>query len=215
MLRSPIKDYRGILLHDHDSSYYNIDSAHAECNVHILRYLKGVTENEPDKLWAPAMYTLLLKANAWAKDARTQKQTSLTPGQITEIESRFDEICEMAEVGYTEELTLPKKYQPDGIALSRRLKEFKANHLAFIYDLSIPFDNNLSERLLRGVKKKLKQTGGFRSVDAGMVPYCGFLSITQTASMRGMETLKVVKDVFDGKTGLFGLKVAGQASCGP
>jgi len=203
LLASPVKDYRGTLVHDHDSAYYNIGSAHAECNVHILRYLKGVAENEPSRMWAPAMYALLLKSNDWAKEARGQKQASLTLTQVTEIESRYDEICEIAEAEYIDEMSLPKKYQPDGIALCRRLGEYKANHLAFTRDLSIPFSNNASERLLRGVKKKLKQTGGFRSVDGGMVPYCGFLSITQTASMRGMETLEVVRDIFEGRSGVF------------
>ena len=73
-----------------------------------------------------------------------------------------------------------------------------------IHDLSIPFDNNASERLLRGVKKKLKQTGGFRSLDNGMTPNCSFLSIAQTASMRKMETLGVIRDIFEGKRDLFG-----------
>ena len=203
LLTSPIKDYRGILVHDHDISYYNINSFHAECNVHILRYLKGVMENEPLRTWAVAMYALLLKAKALSDEGRESGKSSLTPEQIAQIKSRYDEVCALAESEYASELTLPKKYQPDGVALYKRLYEYKENHLAFIHNLAIPFDNNASERHQRGVKKKLGQTGGFRSVDKGMVPYCGFLSIIKTASMRGMETLSVVRDIFDGKSGLF------------
>ena len=215
LLTSPIKDYQGILVHDHDSAYYNINSGHAECNVHILRYLKGVAENEGTKMWPAAMYALLLKAKDWAKKASELKQGSLSASQIEEIESRYDEICEMAESEYADELTLPKKYQPDGIALYRRLAAYKPNHLAFIYDLAIPFDNNASERLLRGVKKKLKQTGGFRSIEQGMDPYCCFISITQTASLRGMEALGTIRSIYEGEESLFKYSSKSEPSSNP
>ena len=36
--------YTGTLLHDHETALYQYGTAHAECNVHILRYLKKNTE---------------------------------------------------------------------------------------------------------------------------------------------------------------------------
>lgn len=35
----------GALSHDHETLMYNYGKEHAECNVHILRYLSGNYEN--------------------------------------------------------------------------------------------------------------------------------------------------------------------------
>lgn len=37
--------YTGNLVHDHETVMYNYGNKHIECNVHILRYLKGNNEN--------------------------------------------------------------------------------------------------------------------------------------------------------------------------
>lgn len=197
---SPVADHKGVLVHDHDSAYYQFGTHHQECNVHILRYLKGVCENEPERQWAPAMTSLLCIANEACKAAREQGREHLGTTFITAIEDRYSAICNLAEKEYEDALSLPAKYQPEGIALYTRLKKFQQAHLAFLHDLSIPFDNNFSERLLRKAKGKLKQSGGFRSTKNGETHYCDFLSIVETASLRGMEPLAVVRAIFDGTT---------------
>jgi len=200
---SPIAGYQGVLVHDHDPSYYHFGAANAECNVHVLRYLKGVCQNEPEKTWAKSMSALLHEANKAAKLARAKGCIKLDDKTITEIERHFDEIINTAEREYAADLPIPHKYRPEGIALSARLKKYRDNHLAFLYDLSIPFDNNASERLLRCAKKKLKQSGGFRSTVNGQALYCDFLTVMQTATLRNMERLSVVRDIFNGYHGMF------------
>jgi hypothetical protein len=200
---SLLAGYRGIIVHDHDMSYYSFGSGHAECNVHILRYLKGVCQNEPNRKWAAKMRALLCEANGRCKDAREVGASALDDNVIADIEACFDGIIAVAESEYADVVELPAKYRPEGVALYRRLKEFKGNHLAFIHNLGIPFDNNRSERDLRCVKKKTKQIGGFRSTTNGEAPYCDYLSITQTARLRKMAALKTVRDIFDGNGGIF------------
>lgn len=34
-----LKKYTGTLLHDHEAALYHFGTEHAECNVHIIRYL--------------------------------------------------------------------------------------------------------------------------------------------------------------------------------
>jgi hypothetical protein len=199
---SPLVGYRGTVIHDHDISYYNFGSRNAECNVHILRYLRGVCENEPKKTWASEMRALLCEANDAAKQARSKQVAALPEDAVADIYKRYDAIIAKGEAQYVEEMSLPPKYRPEGIALLARLKAYRDNHLLFVRDLSVPFDNNFSERLLRGIKKKLKQAGGFRSLEHGQSHYCDFLSVTQTASLRGLEVLGIIRDVFDGKTGI-------------
>lgn len=43
------EDYQGILVHDHDRTFYNYGTNHQECLAHVLRYLKGSMDNEPDR----------------------------------------------------------------------------------------------------------------------------------------------------------------------
>lgn len=56
---TPVESYEGILVHDHDTSYYRYGSDHQKCMVHILRYLKDSMENEPDRTWNRQMHGLV------------------------------------------------------------------------------------------------------------------------------------------------------------
>ena len=44
-----LENYHGILVHDHDPTFYHYGSDHQECLAHILRYLKAANQNEPEK----------------------------------------------------------------------------------------------------------------------------------------------------------------------
>ncbi len=46
---TPVEDYQGILVHDHDKTFYHYGTGHQECLAHILRYLKDSMENEPER----------------------------------------------------------------------------------------------------------------------------------------------------------------------
>lgn len=41
------EDYQGILVHDHDITFYSYGTEHQECLAHVLRYLKDSMDNEP------------------------------------------------------------------------------------------------------------------------------------------------------------------------
>lgn len=53
------EDYQGILVHDHDITFYNYGADHQECLAHVLRYLKASIENEPDRTWNKKMHALV------------------------------------------------------------------------------------------------------------------------------------------------------------
>ena len=67
LTKTPVKDFDGILIHDHDKSYYSYGSKHQECLAHVLRYLVGAMENEPDLKWHRQMHSLLQKMIHTAK----------------------------------------------------------------------------------------------------------------------------------------------------
>ena len=60
------------------------------------------------------------------------------------------------------------KYQPlldeKEKALINRILEYKSNYFIWMQDFSLPCDDNLSERALRGAKSKMKIAGQFQNV---------------------------------------------------
>lgn len=53
------EDYQGILVHDHEKTFYRYGSDHQECLAHILRYLKDSMDNEPERTWNTKMRELI------------------------------------------------------------------------------------------------------------------------------------------------------------
>lgn len=202
---SPLEDAPdATVIHDHDTTYYSYGKRHGECGAHMLRYLKGVTQNEPGQVWAEDMSGLLKLANETAKRARAAGLAAIDPEVVAKFEAAYKAILESAIGGYESSGATSWKYPPEGIALARRMLKYAGNHLLFLRDLSVPFENNGSERLLRKAKGKVKQSGGFRSTPNGEQPYCDFLTVVETAKMRGMQPYEAVHATFAGEGGLFG-----------
>ena len=119
--------------------------------------------------------------------------------QVAAIRARYMAALDLADEEYARDGPFEPKYAPDGLALSRRLREYADQHLLFLERADVPFTNNESERHLRCAKGKLKQSGGFRSTDNGQAPYCDFLTVTKTARLRGMSPYGTVLRVFSGE----------------
>lgn len=153
------EDYQGILVHDHELTFYSYGNDHQECLAHILRYLKDSMENEPERTWSCKMRALIQEMIHY--------RNSLPPGmeadnaRIQEFETRYGEILEKAKEEY--EYIPPSEYYKDGYNLYKRLEEYKSNHLLFLHDLRVPTTNNEAERLLRNFKRKQQQAVSFRS----------------------------------------------------
>ena len=191
----PLKDSQATIIGDHDKSYYAYGLKHGECNAHILRYLKGVIQNEPKRLWAKDMKCILDDAYKIAHAARG-KEGFVSKSSYEEISERYDAALEKAYAEYIKDGPYNSKYKPEGIALFKRLKEYKDNHLLFLKDPNVPFTNNATERLLRCAKGKLKQAGGFRSTKTGEAPFCSFLTITKTCQLQGINPYLAVLQIF-------------------
>lgn len=156
------ENYQGILVHDHESTFYKYGSGHQECLAHVLRYLKGSIENEPDREWNKKMRSLVQEMihykNGLSDDERPDAD------KVKEYERRYREILEKAKEEY--EYIPPDKYYRDGYNLYRRMEQYMSNHLLFLHDQRVPATNNLAERLLRVYKRKQAQAVSFRSFDS-------------------------------------------------
>jgi transposase len=82
--------------------------------------------------------------------------------------------------------------------LLRRIQKYKTEHLRFISDFRVPFDNNQAERDLRMIKAKTKISGCFRSEDGGAV-FANIKSYTSTCRKNSRNIFEAIRLAFDGK----------------
>ena len=193
---TPIETYQGVLIHDHDKTFYNYGGDHQECLEHVRRYLKDSIGNEPNLTWNSQMRQLVkemmrFKSNLNPDDSRNPNQ--IDPKQVASFERRYDEIMGLAEYEYDYEP--PTKYYIDGYNLYKRLLEYKRNHLLFLYDKNIDPTNNLAERLLRNFKRKQRQVMSFRSYD-GLDFLCRSLGIIAPVASHGKNLFESVSAFF-------------------
>ena len=184
--------YTGSLLHDHETLMYNYGTKHGECNVHILRYLNGNYENAENS-WCKEVSSFLCSLNEYKKRLMSQNIFSIGYKNLERYSLRYDEIINK---GFKENQKVTSKfYAKEEKKLLNRLKKYKENHLLFIYDFKIPFDNNLSERELRHVKCKQKISGFFKS-KKGLQNYLDIKSIIITCKKQSLDFYSIIRNVF-------------------
>jgi transposase len=189
-----LPDYRGYLMHDFWSSYLSYECSHVFCNAHLLRELTGIHEDFGQK-WPIEMIELLVAA----KKQVDSRETRLNIGTIDTLGNAFDRIilkglrCNPPPPDGPVRRGRKKKSKARN--LLERMRDYKEGILGFMYDFSVPFDNNQAERDLRMVKVQQKISGCFRSNEGGM-----FFS-----RIRGyISTVKKHNaNVFDALQGLF------------
>ncbi len=89
----------------------------------------------------------------------------------------------------------PKKTKPRN--LLERLDHHRIEVLAFMYDLNVPFDNNLAERDLRMMKVQQKISGTFRT-EQGAKAFCRIRSYISTARKNALGDMNALARLFSG-----------------
>ena len=188
----------GILIHDHFKGYYSYKTmTHAECNVHILRYLKLVIECFERK-GAERLLDFLAIINDEKKIAIQYGFESFSDNRIEEIEKQYIQILDDWQEEFSEYIKGKSltKGLTDERNLFSRLLEYKDEHLLFIKDFRVPFDNNMAERSLRMIKTKLKVSGCFRGADKGS-NFATIRSVIETAKKHKMNLHDTLVKIFN------------------
>ena len=156
---------KAVVVHDHNKVNYNEDYyfKNAECNVHLIRDLKKVIENL-NHTWAKKLVELITKMNNKRKWLIKKGKEEFEQEELNKFEDKFEKI--MIEANKQNEEEKQKYYVDKEATLILRILDYKNEYFLWIYDFEVPFENNLSERGLRGVKSKQKASGQFWSVDS-------------------------------------------------
>jgi len=187
--KTPILNFNGTIIHDHDRSYYSYGSNHQECLAHVLRYLVGAIENEPQLTWHKQMHSLLQHMIHVAKC----NKNGIPIDKVKQMTQKYESILITASNEYN--LYPPLKEYMDGFNLQKRLKKHQKDHLYFLKHLEVDFTNNISERGLRKFKRKQKQAVVFRS-DTGGQHVCDALTIIETARLQHRNVYATIENVF-------------------
>ncbi|SEA87500.1 Transposase IS66 family protein, partial [Oribacterium sp. KHPX15] len=187
LTKTPVENYKGTLVHDHDKSYYSYGSNHQECIAHVLRYLIGAQENEPHLKWHKHMHALLQKMIHIQK----KNKNGIPKEKVNALIQRYESILLLAEEEYTEHP--PGKEYMDGYNLQKRLRAYQDSHLYFLSHPEVDPTNNISERELRKFKRKQKQAVVLRSNTGGQ-HICDALTIIETARTQNKNVYDTVEN---------------------
>jgi transposase len=180
-------------MHDGWGSYWQFPCQHALCNVHQLRELTELSE-EQQHAWVSEMKELLLDIKAAVEQARAEGRTSLHPLVVADWKTRYGSL--LAE-GYQANPPDPppatskkgRRKQSAARNLLDRLSEHQQAALLFLDNFAVPLDNGLAERDILMVKVQQKASGCFRS-PAGAQAFCrirGYLSRLCALSITSAE----------------------------
>jgi transposase len=190
--------FLGTLMHDHFKKYYGKAITHAECNQHILRYLKAVIEIQ-SHAWAKKMSDFLKGANRRKHDRAASNLGAFTPGELSALREEYLAILTEGDAEYQAAVAGLKNIRRfnDERCLLARLRKYADEHLRFLSDFAVPFGNHLAEQGAGFVKTKQRVSGGFRS-ESGADSHMAIASVAATARKQGVSVYAAFGDAFRG-----------------
>lgn len=188
---TPLENYCGIVVHDHDTTFYGYGLKHQECMQHNIRYNKGSIENEKGLEWNVKMLDLFRRMVHYKNSLEGGESD---PETVAALEKEYDEILDLAEKEYGYEP--PSDYYREGYNLSRRLRKYKESELLFLHDRRVPANNSICERLARIYKRKQKQAIVFRS-DTSFGNTCDCLGVMHNFRMGEGNVVAKTTEIFN------------------
>ena len=194
--KAMLGEYKGTLIHDGESTFFNFGKAHQACLIHEIRYLRGAEKSEGDRISAVMeMRELLQQMIHESNQAKAMGKEAMPEDRAEYFRNEFIRLIEKAMQEY-EEHPECRKYG-EGYGIFKRLQKREKWYLYFLNDLNIPPTNNMAELTARGVKLHSKALGGYRDETGASVQF--FLdaqSILETARINGLSRYKVLRNVF-------------------
>jgi transposase len=194
--------FTGVSVHDGWKPYRaHPGCRHALCNIHHLRELTFL-EEQYQQAWAKDLKALLLEMKAAVEQARAADRTHLSAAARAAFAARYQTLL---AAGHAANPPPARHRRQRGRAkqtpaqhLLERLWLGQEQVLAFLDDLSVPFDNNQAERDLRMLKVQQKVSGALRSV-AGAEAFSRLRGYLSTLTKQGVALLAALETLFTGQ----------------
>jgi len=158
-------------------------------------------EHEGQK-WSQKMIDCLLEIKESVEKAG-EKGKLIAPYLMRKYENDYQEILRQGfrknpwkKVDTVKKRGRPKKTNVQNLLF--RLRDYQKETLAFMYDLDVPFDNNLAERDLRMIKVQQKISGLFRTM-SGAEQFCKIRSFISTTRKQGLNVIDSIYQIMIGK----------------
>ena len=190
-----LQAYRGTLVSDFWSSYVSLPCKHVFCGAHVLRELTFVHEVQGQG-WARGLISVLEKAVSACHRARARGSQKVW--NANRLAARFRFWVKQGRLANAPHLTTATSKVSKARCLADRLWDRQEDYLRFLYDLSLPFTNNLSEQAIRMFKVKSKISGCFRTTE-GADRFCRIRSYTATCQRQGLSVLDCLRSIFTGE----------------
>ena len=199
-----LEDFSGRAIHDHWKPYFQYACDHALCNAHHLRELHYI-EKQYQQPWACQMAKLLRSIKKAVDETKAIADT-LPSSQLKVFERKYEELLAEGLAANPDHPPMPlpgspkkrgRRKRTPPLNLLIRLRDFKPQVLAFMYDFRVPFDNNQAERDVRMVKVQQKVSGCFRTLE-GAQRFGRIRGYISTARKNAKNVFDAIRDAFDG-----------------
>ena len=174
---------------------------HALCNIHHLRELTFL-EEAYHQTWAKDLKGLLLAMKAAVEGARLRGEPALPEAERRAFVARYDKLLATGLAANPPPNRPPGQQgrvkQPPARNLLERLLLGQDEVLAFLHNLTIPFDNNQAEQDLRMLKVQQKIAGSFRA-DGGSEAFARIRGYCASLRKQGVALLAALEIVFTGQ----------------
>ena len=185
-------NFRGIAVHDCWKVYFGyLLCQHAVCCAHLLRELKYLMKNLPDRKWCRRFFEFLLYMKKIKERDMAKGLEQVSPYHLKKFQQMYADIIALAHQECPAD-PLPPKNSIEAkkeLPLIKRLESLESSVTLFVRNFDVPFDNNEAERAIRCVRIKTKSAGCFRG--SGGEDYCTLMSYINTAWKHGVNAFNL------------------------
>jgi len=192
--------FEGIAVHDHWKPYFHYGKKHGLCNAHHARELT-YHEEQYGQEWSKKLKEILFEIRQVVNAHKRVGDLMMDPKRLSYFSRQYSHILRegLKEIPpvHQGEKKRGKPRQHPAKNLFDRLRDFKRETLAYMYDFTVNFTNNRAEQDIRMIKVKQKISGCFRS-HQGSKMFLRSRGYISTARKNAINPLDALTNAFKG-----------------